>query len=120
MSTAVRKLAVAGNEPIRLDAHRRPRRQIARRGTLKIAAVFAVCFLGLIGSFADSAVARTGLLLIGASDDPSSNLDGVGAILLWATVANLAACAGIVMIIYWLVSLPSAEIVELRPRRYKR
>ena len=26
MSAAVRKLAVAGNEPIRLDAHRRPRR----------------------------------------------------------------------------------------------
>jgi hypothetical protein len=117
--SAVRKLAVAGNEPICLDAHR-PRRQIARRGILKIAAIFAICLLGLIGSFADSAVARTGLLLIGTPDDPGNNLDGMGAILIWATVANIATCAGMVLIIYWLVSRPTAEVVELRPRRYKR
>ena len=60
------------------------------RRIAKAAAVFALCLLGLIGSFADSAVARTGLLLVGRRrcGDP----DNLAATLIWATVANLAAC----------------------------
>ena len=85
----------------------------------KAAAVFALCLLGLIGSFADSAVARTGLLLLGPADDGGS-LDNVAATLLWATIANIAACAGVVMIAYWLLTRPSAQIVELRSRRPER
>jgi hypothetical protein len=104
---------------IPLASRRAPQRRQARQ-FLKIAAVFALCFLGLIGSFADSAVARTGLLLIGSPDDLNGNLDGIATTLIWATVANLAACAGVVMIVYWFLSRPTAEVVELRPRRYKR
>lgn len=97
----------------RRPAQRRPTRQ-----TMKVAAIFGLCLLGLIGSFADSALARTGLLLIG-SGDVANNLDGIATTLIWATVANFAACAGVVMIVYWLLSRPSAEVVELRPRRRK-
>lgn len=124
MSAALRKLAVASSsaEPISLDAHR-PKRRLAyraRRDVLEIAAVFGVCVLGLLGSFADSAIARTGFLLIGSGDDGAGNLDGMAATLVWAIVANIAACAGIVMIVYWFLSRPSAEVVELQSRRYKR
>lgn len=97
---------------------RRPVQRRAPRQTMKIAAIFGLCLLGLIGSFADSAVARTGLLLIG-SDSVANNLDGIALTLIWATVANFAACTGVVMIVYWLLSRPSAEVVELRPRRRK-
>jgi hypothetical protein len=86
----------------------------------RAAAVFALCLLGLIGSFADSAVARTGLLLIGPTDDAGGSLDNVAATLIWATIANLAACAGVVMIAYWLLTRPSAQIFALRSRRRDR
>jgi hypothetical protein len=97
---------------------RRPAQRRTPRRAMKIAAIFGLCLLALIGSFADSAVARTGLLLIG-SDDIANNLDGIATTLIWATVANFAACAGVVMIVYWFLSRPSAEVVELRPRRRK-
>jgi len=98
---------------------RRPAQRRTTRRAMKVAAVFGLCLLGLIGSFADSAVARTGLLLIGSGDDAAHNLDGIASTLIWATVANIAACAGVVMIVYWFLSRPTAEVVELRPRRYK-
>jgi hypothetical protein len=85
----------------------------------RAAAVFALCLLGLIGSFADSAVARTGLLLVGPTDD-GGNLDNLAATLVWATVANLAVSAGVVMVAYWLISHPSAQVVVLRSRRPER
>ncbi len=92
------------------------------RKVLKVAAVLALCVFGLIGSFADSALARTGLLFVASPDDGGAgNLDGVTTILIWATIANAAACAGVVMIVYWLVSRPqTAEIVELRPKRARK
>jgi hypothetical protein len=85
------------------------------RQLIKAAAVFALCFLGLIGSFADDAVARTGLLVLSGTEsvDPNS----LEATLVWATIANLAVCAAIVLMFYWLLSRPTAEIVELRSRR---
>lgn len=87
-------------------------------GIVKATAIFALCLLGLIGSFADSAVARTGLLLVSPVDDPGG-LDNIIATLIWATVANIAVSAGVVMVAYWLLSRPSAQVVELRARRYK-
>jgi hypothetical protein len=60
-------------------------------------------------------------LLIAAPDDiDPSSIDNIAATLIWATVANLAACAGVVMIAYWLLSRPTARVVALQPRRYKR
>ncbi len=97
---------------IRLEM-RRAANPARSRGIVKAAAVFALCLLGLIGSFADSAVARTGLLLVGGDNaDPD-----LTATLIWATIANLAACAGVVMVAYWLISRPSAQVVELRSRQ---
>ena len=100
---------------IRLELRRAGNPARSRR-IAKAAAVFALCLLGLIGSFADSAVARTGLLLVsGDNADPD-----LTATLIWATIANLAACAGVVMVAYWLISRPSAQIVALRSRRPER
>jgi hypothetical protein len=104
---------------IRLELRRAGSPARSRR-IARAAAVFALCLLGLIGSFADSAVARTGLLLIGPTDDAGGSLDNVAATLIWATIANLAACAGVVMIAYWLLTRPSAQIVALRARRRDR
>jgi len=126
--SAARPIAAGDSSVILLEAARRTRRlarspQLARR-LAKAAAIFALCLLGLIGSFADSALARTGLLLVGAGDDAGNfdpaGLDNVTATLVWATIANLAVCAGVAMMVYWLLSRPSAQIVELRPRRRRR
>lgn len=114
-NTAVRAAPAA---VITLESRRRPVPRRTPRQAMKIAAIFGLCLLALIGSFADSALARTGLLLIG-SDDVANNLDGIATTLIWATVANFAACAGVVMIVYWFLSRPSAEVVELHPRRRK-
>ena len=95
-------------------------RWIVLRDAAKIGAIFAACVLALIGSFADSAVARSGLLLIGAPDDADrASLDTVAATLAWAIIADLAVCAGIVLVGYCLLSRPSAQIVPLRPRRQR-
>jgi hypothetical protein len=120
--SAAQPVATGDGRVIPLAA-RRSRHRARSPHIVKAAAVFALCLLGLIGSFADSAVARTGLLLVSGADesgsfDPSS-LDNVAATLVWATIANLAACAGVVMVAYWLLSRPSAQVVELRVRRYK-
>jgi hypothetical protein len=99
-------------------AVRRGRRGARSPRVLKAAAVLALCLLGLIGNFADSAVARTGLLLV---DPPyPGGVENVTATLVWAMIANLAVCAGVVMVAYWLLSWPSAQVVELRSRRRKR
>jgi hypothetical protein len=118
--SAAQPVAAGDGRVIPLAAARRTRHlacspRIAQR-IVKAAAVFALCLLGLIGSFADSAVARTGLLLVGPADD-LGNLDNVTATLIWATIANLATCAGVVMTAYWLLSRPSAQVVELHSRR---
>lgn len=118
--SAVRPASAGDGSVIQL-AGRRTRRPARSSRIVKAAAVFALCLLGLIGSFADSAVARTGLLLIGPADDSGSldpgGVDNVTATLVWATIANLAVCAAVVMMAYWLLSRPSAQIVELRTRR---
>lgn len=95
-------------------AARRLKRPALSRRMIKAGAIFAICLLGLIGSFADSAVARTGLLLVDPASDPGA-LDNLAATLIWATIANLAVSAAVVMAAYWLIARPSAEIVELRP-----
>jgi hypothetical protein len=100
-------------------AGQRLRRSARPRRIVKAVAVFAICLLGLIGSFADSAVARTGLLLVDPGSDPGA-LDNLTATLIWATIANLAVSAAVVMAAYWLITRPSAQIVELRPRRSRR
>lgn len=122
MTVAVRKraLPVGAAEPISLAAHR-PRRRRVQRKVLKLTAVCAILFLGILGSFADSAIARSGLLLFGAGEDAAGNLDGVATTLIWATIANVAVSIGIIAIGVALLSRPSAEVVELRPRwRRKR
>jgi ABC-type Fe3+ transport system permease subunit len=104
---------------IPLESRRLPPR-LKPQQAIKAMAIFACCLLALIGSFADSAIARTGLLLIDSPDDPATgDLDGIAATLVWAVIANVAACAGVVMIAYWFLSRPTAQVVELRPRRYK-
>jgi len=118
--TAARRVAAGESSGvISLASRRQPRRAHPQR-LMKAGAVFALCLLGLIGSFADSAIARTGLLLINAADDiDPGSLDGVTATLIWATIANLAACAGVVMVVYWMLSRPTAQVVELHARRRK-
>jgi protein-S-isoprenylcysteine O-methyltransferase Ste14 len=102
---------------IRMEMRRAANPARSRR-IVKAAVVLAFCLLGLIGSFADSAVARTGLLLVSPTDDPG-NFDNLTATLVWATIANLAVSAGVVMVAYWLLSRPSAQVVELRAQHYK-
>jgi hypothetical protein len=88
--------------------------QRSRRIAMAIA-VLALCLLALIGSFADSAVTRTSLLLV---DPPyPGSVDNVAATVIWAMIANLAVCVGVVMLIYWLLSWPSAQIIDLRSER---
>jgi len=71
--------------------------------------------LNIRGSFADSAVTRTSLLLV---DPPyPGSVDNVAATVIWAMIANLAVCVGVVMLIYWLLSWPSAQIIDLRSER---
>jgi hypothetical protein len=90
------------------------------RQLMKAGLVFALCFLGLIGSFADDAVARTGLFLVtGGDSGDAGGFDSLTATLVWATVANLAVCAGVVLAAYWLITRPTAQVVELHTRRYK-
>ena len=100
-------------------AARRGRRGLRSPRVLKAVAVLALCLLGLIGNFADSAVARTGLLLVDPPY-PGGGGENVTATLVWAMIANLAVCAGVVMVAYWLLSGPSAQVVELRSRQRKR
>jgi hypothetical protein len=45
------------------------------------------------------------------------SVDNVIATLAWAMIANLAVCAGVVIVAYLLLSWPSAQIVELQSRR---
>jgi hypothetical protein len=116
--SATRPLASGDSSVILLDPGRRTR-PLARSSRIAAAsAILTLCLFGLIGSFADSALARTGLLLADASDEVG-NFDDLAAVLIWATIANLAICAGVVMATYWLLSRPSAQIVELRSRRPK-
>jgi hypothetical protein len=89
------------------------------RRLIKVAAVFAFCLLGLLGSFADSAVARTGLLLVGPADDAGGDAGNIAATLIWATIANLAVTAAVIMVAYWLITRPTAQVVELRAQGYK-
>jgi uncharacterized membrane protein YwaF len=94
---------------------RQERRHRRSRSIAMVIAVLALCLLGLIGSFADSAVARTSLLLV---DPPyPGSVDNVAATLVWAMIANVAVCIGVVIVIYWLLSWPSAQIVILRSER---
>ena len=87
---------------------------------MMIAAVFAVCVLALIGSFADAALARSGILFIGSGEDGAVGFDSLAATLAWAVVANIAVCAGVAILVYWFFTRPSGEIIELRPKRRKR
>jgi hypothetical protein len=73
------------------------------RRIVKAGAMFALCLLGLIGSFADNAVAQSGLLLVAPVDDPGA-FDHVAASLIWASIANLAVCAAVVVAAYGLIS----------------
>jgi hypothetical protein len=85
------------------------------RRIVKAGAIFALCLLGLIGSFADNAVAQTGLLLVAPADDPGA-FDHVAAALAWASIANLAVCAAVVLAVYGLISYPSARRVAALAR----
>lgn len=96
---------------------RRPAQRLTRR-SLKLVAVSALCLLGLLGSFADSALARSGLLILGGGDTlDGNNLSGLALALAGAILGNITACVGVVLLLYWYLSRPTAEIVELRPRR---
>ena len=113
--SAARPVAPHDSSVISLAPARRGGRSARSRRFATVIAVLVLCLLGLIGSFADSAVARTSLLLV---DPPYPGIvDDVTATLVWAMIANLAVCAGVVTMAYWLLSWPSAQIVELRTRR---
>jgi len=104
-----------GESSVPLVAARQGRRPLRSRRIAAVIAVLALCLLGLLGSFADSAVARTSLLIV---DPPyPGSVDNVAATLVWAIIANVAVCVGVVMVIYWLLSWPSVQIVILRSER---
>ena len=108
---------VAGHESsmLLLARARHGRRHLRSRRIATAIAVLALCLLGLIGSFADSALARTSLLFV---DPPyPGSVDNLAATLVWAMIVNLALCCGVVTVIYWLVSWPSAQIVEPHSQR---
>jgi hypothetical protein len=112
--SAARPATAHESSVILLAAARQGRRSLGSRRIATVIAIFVLCLLGLIGSFADSAVARSGLLLV---DPPyPGSVDNVTATLVWAMIANLAVCAGVVIVAYRLLSWPSAQIVELRSR----
>jgi hypothetical protein len=115
--SAAQPVAVGDNSVVLL-AGRRSRRPALSPRMMKATAVFALCLLGLIGSLADDAVAQTGLLLVGPTDDPGA-FDNLTAALIWAGLANVAVCAALVTAAYWLISRPSAQIVALPVRRPK-
>ena len=116
MSTAGPVAAHEGGV-ILLAAGRQGRRSVGSRSIATVIAIFILCLLGLVGSFADSVVARTGLLLV---DPPyPDSVDNVTAPLVWAMIANLAVCAGVVIVAYWLLSWPRAQIIELQSRRQR-
>jgi hypothetical protein len=113
--SAAPPVAAHESSVILLATARQGRRFVRSRSIATVIAIFILCLLGLIGSFADSALARAGLLLV---DPPyPGSADNITATLVWAIIANLALCAGVVMVAYWLLSWPSAQIVELRSRR---
>jgi hypothetical protein len=113
--SAAGPVAAHESSVILLAAARHGRRSAGSRRIATVIAIFILCLLGLIGSFADSALARTSLLLI---DPPyPGSADNLAATLVLAIIANLAVCAGVVMLAYWLLSWPSAEVVELQSRR---
>ncbi|HEY3917327.1 MAG TPA: hypothetical protein VGL83_06020 [Stellaceae bacterium] len=99
MSAAQPRAAV-----ISIESRRSAPRRLVPRRAIKLAAASIVCLLGLIGGIADSVVAQ-------------SNPDSVVTGLIGAILGNLAAGAGAVFLLYWYLSQPTAEIVELRPRR---
>jgi hypothetical protein len=118
MNTA-QPIAGSDSRVIPLTARRTRRFALSYR-MVKAIAIFALCLLGLIGSFADDAVARTGLLLVtGGDSGDAGGIDNLTATLVWAAIANLAVCAGVVLAAYWLITRPTAQVVELRTRRYK-
>ena len=113
--SAARPVAAHESSVILLAAARQGRRSLGAHSIATMIAIFILCLLGLIGNFADSAVARTSLLLV---DPPyPGSVDNVIATLVWAMIANLAVCAGVVIVAYLLLSWPSAQIVELQSRR---
>ena len=115
--SAARPASGGDSGVIVLAAMRRTGRFARSSRVAKAAAILALCLLGLIGGFADSAVARAGLLLV---DPPyPGGADDITATLIWAMIANVAVLAGVVLSAYWLLSRPSARIVELRLRRAK-
>ena len=115
--SAAGPVAAPESSVILLAATRQGRRALRSRRIATAIAILAVCLLGLIGSLADSAVARTSLLLV---DPPyPGSADNIAATLVWAMIANLAVCAGVVTVAYWLLSWPGAQIVELRLPRVK-
>src|SRR5262249_18703894 len=72
--SAARPVAAHESSVILLATARQGRRFVRSRSIATVIAIFTLCLLGLIGSFADSAVARTGLLLVdppypGSADD---------------------------------------------------
>jgi hypothetical protein len=99
---------------ISLDTHRQSRRPQSS-DALRLLALFAVCLFGCIGSFADSAVARTTLLLI----ESPGELDGNGLVstMLWAMIVNVAVCAAVMLLGYMALSRPPAKVVQLRQTR---
>lgn len=112
MSAAAPRLAAV----IPIDS-RRPAQRLTRPG-LKLVAVAALCLLGLVGSFADSALARSGLLMLNAGDTlDGDDLSGIALAVAGAILGNIAVCVGVALLLYWYLSRPTAEILELRPRR---
>ena len=108
----------AGASIIRFDDYRRLR--IKPRDAAKLAIIFGICTLGLLGSLADSAFEGMGQIFFAGAAGSDSSVQAVILALCWATLANIAACAGVFFLLSWLTPGPSATVVPLAPRRKKR
>ena len=106
----------AGASIIRFDDYRRPR--IKPRDAAKLAVILGICALGLLGSLADSAFEGIGAFVFSGTAS-SASFQAIVVALCWATLANIAACAGVFLLLSWLTPGPSATVLPFAPRRKK-
>ncbi len=99
---------------ISLDAHRQTRR-LKPADTLRLLALFTACVFGFIGSFADTAVARTTLMLIESPGDIDGS--GLASTVMWAIMVNIAVCAAILLLGYMALSRPQAKVIRIDASR---
>jgi hypothetical protein len=99
----------------RLEDYRR--RRLKPRRAAKLIGLGALGLCAVIGSLADSAFAGTApFFASGVAVSDSGNIHTMIMALIWATVANIAGCAAVLLMLSWLAR-PSATVVRLERRK---